>query len=205
MNIKLISLICFITTFLFAKSSFGVEVSWDASISPNVSGYKIFYGINSKEYTTVLDVGNVTNYIINDTNFISKTPYYFSVKTYDSIGDESDFSDEYTWTNIPLSITYVGIKLDYGTNIFSLSSQRIMVMSFTNQSGNFYNQSLVITNNPFTGIRPIDTNKYVYIGTIIHYGTNIFSLNSLRTGILTFTNPPTYYYRSSLVLTNNPF
>jgi hypothetical protein len=81
-----------------------------------------------------------------------------------------------------------------------------MVMSITNNPGYFYNEYLIITNNPIIGIRPMDTNKYVYVGTMINYGPGIINLTSSTFQLMAFMNPPNnQFYRGSLIITNHPF
>ena len=204
MNLKLISLVCFITTFLFVFMASGVGLMWNPSPDVEVTGYKIYWGTSSHNYSNALDVGNVTNVVISNTNFILNGVYYFAATAYDT-NTESDFSNEVMWTNTPLNITYVGVRVDYGVSLTSINSQQVMVMSVTNQPGYFYNESLIITNNPFVGVRPSDGNNYIYIGTTIQYGGGLTTLTNGTFPLITFTNPPAYYYRSSLILTNNPF
>ena len=60
--------------------------------SLTVSGYKIYYGTESGNYTTVLNVGNVTSFTVP--NLTANTTYYFVVTAYDAAGVESDPTDE---------------------------------------------------------------------------------------------------------------
>ena len=182
----------------------GVGLMWIPSPDAGVAGYKIYWDTVSRNYSNVVDVGNVTNAVISNTNFVLNGVYYFAATAYDT-NNESDFSNEAIWTNTPLNITYVGVRVDYGVSLTSINSQQVMVMSVTNQPGYFYNESLIITNNPFVGIRPVDTNNYIYLGTTIQYGGSLTTLTNGTFPLITFTNPPAYYYRSSLILTNNPF
>ncbi len=69
-----------------------VSLAWDSSSDSSVVGYKIYYGTNSHDYTTVVDVGNVTTALINLPAF--GQTYYFAATTYDATGLESDFSSE---------------------------------------------------------------------------------------------------------------
>ncbi len=207
MNFKLISLVCFITTFLFIFTASSVQLAWDPSPDSTVTGYKIYWGGATHSYSNVVDVGNVTNVLISNTNFIPNNVYYFAATAYDT-NTESDFSNEAIWTYvpiIPLNIIYVGVRVDYGVSLTSINSKQVMVMAVTNQPGYFYNESLIITNNPFVGIRPSDGNNYIYLGTTIQYGGSLTTLTNATFPLITFTNPPAYYYRSVLILTNNPF
>ncbi len=69
-----------------------VIISWDANREPDLKGYKIYYGTSSRNYSQVIDVGNTTQYAIN--NLQENVPYYFAVTAYDTAGNESDFSEE---------------------------------------------------------------------------------------------------------------
>lgn len=211
---KLKSIFCVIATF-FCLSSYALTLSWDPSPSTNdpdpslnVSGYRVYYGVASHSYDHVLDAGSNTNLFINNTNFFTNTIYYFAV-TATNVVAESDFSNEAVWTNSPAApqtITFVGVKVDYGLNLTSIQSKSTMVMSVTNQPNWFFNESLILTNNPIIGgLHPNDGNNYLYFGTLMTYGSNITSLTTNTFPLFTFTNPPSYFYRSSLILTNNPF
>jgi len=67
------------------------NLSWDASISPNVAGYRVYMGRTSGNYTKSIDVGNVLNY-----KYVVTSPgtYYFAVTAVSQQGIESDFSQE---------------------------------------------------------------------------------------------------------------
>jgi len=69
-----------------------VIVSWDANTEPDLKGYKVYYGTASRSYDHVIDVGNVTEYTIN--NLAAGVTYYFAVTAYDTAFNESDFSQE---------------------------------------------------------------------------------------------------------------
>lgn len=210
---KLKSIICVIAT-LFCLSSPALTLQWNPSPSTNdpdptmnVSGYRVYYGTATHSYNVLLDAGSNTNLVIANSNFATNVTYYFSVTATNEVA-ESDFSAEAVWTNsvgAPDIITFVGVQVNYGLTFASLNSQRVMVMSVTNHPNYFYNESLVLTNNPFVGVKPNDGNNYLYIGTTMQYGSNLTSLTTATFPLLTFTNPPAYFYGSSLILTNNPF
>ncbi|HUC86035.1 MAG TPA: fibronectin type III domain-containing protein, partial [Candidatus Acidoferrales bacterium] len=73
-----------------------VSLAWNPSTSYNVSGYKIYYGTISQDYTTNIVAGDVTNATIN--GLVAGTTYYFAATCYDALGDESGFSQEISWT-----------------------------------------------------------------------------------------------------------
>ncbi len=76
-----------------------VELAWDPSVSPSVTGYRLYYGTTSQSYTNVLDVGALTFSTVS--NLIPATTYYFAVTAYDVVGLESDFSTEIGYTVPP--------------------------------------------------------------------------------------------------------
>jgi hypothetical protein len=69
-----------------------VSLSWQFSSSTNVTGYNLYYGTVSGNYTGKIRVGNVTTTTISNLN--CGTTYYFSATAVDSSGNESGFSNE---------------------------------------------------------------------------------------------------------------
>lgn len=72
-----------------------VTLAWDVSPSPNVTGYKLYWGGISRSYTNNINVGNVSIYTV--TNLTVSNTYYFAVTAYDT-SLESAFSDEISYT-----------------------------------------------------------------------------------------------------------
>lgn len=79
-----------------------VTLAWDPDPAPNLKGYKLYYGTSSRGYTSSIDVGNSTTYLISDLS--EGTKYYFAATAYDICGNESGFSNEifYSPPVIPL-------------------------------------------------------------------------------------------------------
>ena len=73
-----------------------VALAWDAVTIPNLSGYRVYFGTAPGTYLQPLgqgiSVGNVTTYTM--TGLASGTRYYFVVTDYDTLGGESDYSNE---------------------------------------------------------------------------------------------------------------
>jgi hypothetical protein len=69
-----------------------VSLAWDASISPNIAGYKVYVGIAPRTYGAPTTIGNQTTYTV--TGLIGPKTFYFAVTAFDVDGNESDFSNE---------------------------------------------------------------------------------------------------------------
>ncbi len=124
--------IFFLTIFLYFSlpspniHSAQVTLAWDASTSPDVGGYIVYYGNESGSYSNTIDAGNVTSCIV--ANLQDGTPYYFVVTAYDHSRRESDYSSEVSNT-IPATCTFripqmsTFIKQSGGTGTVSLTTQ----------------------------------------------------------------------------------
>lgn len=73
-----------------------VTVAWDANSDPGVIGYRVHYGTVSGSYTSHVDVGNVTNFVIS--GLLEGVTYYFAATAYDGDGNESDYSSAVDYT-----------------------------------------------------------------------------------------------------------
>ncbi len=93
----LLGLLCFHQAPLLAQS---VILTWSPSADPAVTGYKIYSGTVSHSYTNEVTVGNVTNTTISGLAY--GQTYYFAATTYDDAGNESEFSNEATFS-VPAS------------------------------------------------------------------------------------------------------
>lgn len=73
-----------------------VTLTWDPSPDPNVTGYRLYYGIAARNYTNIIDNGSMTAITVSNMN--PCTTFYFAATAYDGIGMESDYSDEISYT-----------------------------------------------------------------------------------------------------------
>lgn len=64
-----------------------VVLTWSRNPEPYIGGYRIYYGKSSSNYTQVLDVGNVNQYLM--TGLENGMTYYLAVKAYTIPGKES--------------------------------------------------------------------------------------------------------------------
>ena len=89
------------TATLAVTGSTTVTLAWDAPTTNTdgtpltVKGYKIHYGTSSGTYTNIIDVGNVTTYVITN---LAPGAYYFTTTVYDTSNIESDYSNEVSKT-----------------------------------------------------------------------------------------------------------
>ncbi|MCB2170018.1 MAG: fibronectin type III domain-containing protein, partial [Deltaproteobacteria bacterium] len=81
-------LIVFPTT-VFAAS---VTLRWQPNSEPDISGYNLYYGAESREYALPIPVGNVSSFTVN--NLVEGNTYYFSLTAVDTSGNESGYSYE---------------------------------------------------------------------------------------------------------------
>ncbi len=110
----------FVLAFSFAgifnlSSAYCAEVTlaWDANAEPYLAGYKIYFGVSSRIYSTTIDVGNALQYTIADLQ--PGIIYYFAATAYDSYGNESDFSAEVTYAVPQKSAAPVANTAAYST------------------------------------------------------------------------------------------
>ena len=71
-------------------------LAWDANTEPDLAGYRVHYGTAPGTYGTPVDVGNVTTYTVM--GLIDGTTYYFAASAYDSVGNQSGYSNEVSYT-----------------------------------------------------------------------------------------------------------
>ena len=89
-----LGLFVFLVTPAWAVQS--VTLAWNASPGPGVAGYRVYYGVASRVYTSMVSVGVVTNATIP--GLLEGVTYYFAVTAYDGEGLESIYSNEVGYT-----------------------------------------------------------------------------------------------------------
>jgi fibronectin type 3 domain-containing protein len=72
-----------------------LTLAWDPNLEPDVAGYKVYYGTQSRDYIHVVDIGHQTSCTIS--GLTSGEVYYFAVTAYDINNNESAFSVEITY------------------------------------------------------------------------------------------------------------
>jgi PKD repeat protein len=84
----------FVAAILVATRAFAgsVTLAWDPVTSPALAGYVLHSGPAAGNYTTKIDVGNVTSRAI--ANLAEGATYHFAVTAYDASGTQSSFSND---------------------------------------------------------------------------------------------------------------
>ncbi len=94
--------------FVKAETATGavVRLAWDPSPDADVTGYRLYWGVQSGTYVGMHDVGGTTTtsagWLADDTT------YFFAVTAYNSSGLESDFSNEVEYTTPAAPLTSDG-------------------------------------------------------------------------------------------------
>jgi hypothetical protein len=164
-----------------------IPLKWNPSPSPNVTGYAIYYGFSSGQYTASVDAANSTSFVV--TGLMPGETYYVSLVAYDSDGDESPFSNEVTNT-IPMppviSADLVSQEVVAGTTaVFTIG-----VTSTVSMTLQWFDDGILLagaTNTTLTVPNVSDANAGDYSVVISSLGGSVTS--SLAT--LSVLDPPT--------------
>ncbi len=73
-----------------------LKVGWQPSPDSRVTGYKLFYGQSSGNYSKVVDAGGESSCTLSDIR--RGWTYYFAAAAYDAKGNQSDYSEEISYT-----------------------------------------------------------------------------------------------------------
>ena len=112
-----------------------VTLAWNPSSTPDVAGYKIYYGTACGCYSNVVAVGNTTNATVS--GLIPGRKYYFAATTVDGAGNESGFSNEASYA-VPVTAATLAprpvppgnsVSWSPGTPASSMSSRRPPICS----------------------------------------------------------------------------
>ncbi len=76
----------------FSASAANVSLAWDPSTDPSVTGYNLYYGGGSRNYTNIVDARKSNT--VSVSNLVVGSTYYFAATAYNAAGLESDYSVE---------------------------------------------------------------------------------------------------------------
>ena len=95
---KVVKIVYFFVVFISLSGvahAFQVTLAWDANYEPDLAGYKVHYGMISRNYEFNVDIGKNESVVIS--GLVMGKTYYFAVTAYDLDQNESDFSTEITY------------------------------------------------------------------------------------------------------------
>jgi hypothetical protein len=78
------------------SGQYSLTLNWQRSSSPDIAGYRVYYGTASRNYPNVVELGDVATCTVS--GLTGGVTYYFAVTAFDTAGDESAFSNEYIFT-----------------------------------------------------------------------------------------------------------
>lgn len=104
-----------------------VILSWDASPDAGLTGYKIYCGTGSGNYSKAINVGLVTSLVV--TGLVEGTTNYYSVRSVDAAWNESPMSSEVEWylpvaANVPPTLNPLAnltVNMNTGLKVLALT------------------------------------------------------------------------------------
>ena len=99
-----------------------VIAEWNPNSESNIAGYLLSYGMQSGNYTTTMDVGNVTTYSFSLT---AGQTYYLAVQAYNTNSQVSSYSAEVVYTvpaDAPTIVSLSPASGSLGTSVTILGS-----------------------------------------------------------------------------------
>lgn len=74
--------------------SHAASLAWNANTEADLSGYKVYFGTSSQQYTSVVTLGKVTSIGLTDLDLYEGNTYYIALTAYDTSYNESAFAYE---------------------------------------------------------------------------------------------------------------
>ena len=142
---------CFVAFLLAVQITSGATLMWDPNPEPEVTGYNVYWGTASRSYTTVIDVGNSTSWVITNVPVIGRI--YFAVTAYTADRIESPFSEEVVWVRPPsaprfprITGTNQTVTIEFSPTVSGGDWQKVTVPA-TNSAG-FFRLRVVDSQSP---------------------------------------------------------
>ena len=105
-----VAIVAILTVLCLGTRMRGAVLEWDLPADASVSGFKVYLGTSSRQYTQSINAGMRTN--VSVTNLDAGITYFLAATAYDTNGVESEFSEEIIYTP----------AVD-GTNSFSIAAR----------------------------------------------------------------------------------
>jgi len=114
------SSLCLLGLIVFSTAVWAgaIKVKWNANSEPDLAGYRVHVGEASGVYTSTIDVGDTTEYVITGAEYGKS--YYVGVSAYDESGNESELSAE-----VSITLQAPGIRAVFSAQGLRLSWQRV--------------------------------------------------------------------------------
>lgn len=96
-----------------------VTLAWDANPEIDISGYRLYMGTVSQQYSQTIDAGSNTTLPVGSLEF--GTTYYFAVSAINNAGVESELSKELVVTVAPPPVPLVAGILKSGSGQMGLN------------------------------------------------------------------------------------
>jgi hypothetical protein len=196
---RLVVLIVLLSLFARASSwASGIALAWNPSTSPTVTGYEVYYGLASNNYTWSVNAGANTNISISGLS-LGQT-YYFAVVAYDSYDYVSPPSivvsaSPVNFSNAPPQITNQPSSIT--VNAGAVASFSVGAVSTSPMTYQWFAGAVVVPGetNPILNLPNVTAaDAGSYFATIQNDAGTATSSNA----VLTITNPPV------LIITNPP-
>jgi hypothetical protein len=201
----------------------GVMLAWDPSSDPTVTGYNVYYGSSSRNYTNVIPAGSATSATVS--NLVSGVTYYFAATTYTATGLESDYSAEASYSvpapNAPPTLdalTNLTIPQDSGEQTVTLTGitsgasnevQTLTVSAFSSNPGLIPNPNVTYsspdTNGTLTFSPAPGSFGSALITVLVDDGGTVSNtvIRSFTVMVIPADNPPTIDPLNDLVINEN--
>lgn len=179
LSLTVVSVLLFLCIFASGATS-SVGLSWQASTDPAAIGYKVYYGCKSGDYTNEVSVGNVTTAAIS--GLTAGNTYYFAATAYDAFDDESDFSNEISYS-IPTSVILLSSLQPgtYGGLFYEQDAVRV-------QSSGAFNLSVTAVGK-YSGTLQMSAGKFAFSGQFgaLCQATNHIARKNTNAFVLSFS------------------
>jgi hypothetical protein len=180
----------------FPNSAFAgdVTLAWDANTDANLAGYKVYFGIASRQYGTPIDAGLQTSYTVTG---LAAGTYYFAVTAYSTSGQESGFSNEVVYDAGTVTETAPAITITVPTAEGSFtSSSATLSVGGTASDTNGITQITWANSGGGSGTAA-GTTEWSISGIVLISGTNTITvtvqnasgMTSSATLVVTYTAP----------------
>ena len=168
-----------------------VKLAWNPSISTNVVGYKIYFGLASGVYNNTISVTSSTSTNATVTGLIQGTTYYFAATAVDALGGESPFSNETLYAVPVNSASNAPPTLNPLSNVVINENAGLQTVNLSGISSGMTSEAQALTVTAVSGNPSLIPNPAV----------NYTSPNA--TGTLSFTPVPGNYGTATVTVTVN--